>query len=45
MITDWENVAWSDESRLQLQHSDVGAEFGMNKKVVIPLTKLHDYLN
>lgn len=40
MITDWKNVAWSDGSRLQLQHSDVGPEFGMNKKAVIPLAKL-----
>ncbi len=27
-IEDWKNVAWSDESRFLLQHSDVGSEFG-----------------
>ncbi len=26
---DWKNVAWSDESRFLLQHSDVGSEFGL----------------
>ncbi len=28
-IEDWKNVAWSDESRFLLQHSDVGSEFGV----------------
>ncbi len=26
-IEDWKNIAWSDESRFLLQHSDVGSEF------------------
>ncbi len=25
----WKNVAWSDESRFLLQHSDVGSEYGV----------------
>ncbi len=29
-IEDWKNVAWSDESRFLLRHSDVGSEFGVN---------------
>jgi len=28
-IEDCKNVAWSDESRFLLQHSDVGSEFGV----------------
>ncbi len=28
-IEDWKNVAWSDESRFLLRHSDVGSEFGV----------------
>ncbi len=28
-IEDWKNVAWSDESRFLLWHSDVGSEFGV----------------
>ncbi len=28
-IEDWKNVAWSDESRSMLRHSDVGSEFGV----------------
>ncbi len=28
-IEDWKNIAWSDESRFLLQHSDVGSEFGV----------------
>ncbi len=28
-IEDWKNVAWSDESRFLLRHSDVGSEFGI----------------
>ncbi len=28
-IEDWKTVAWSDESRFLLQHSDVGSEFGI----------------
>ncbi len=28
-IEDWKKVAWSDESRFLLQHSDVGSEFGV----------------
>ncbi len=28
-IEDWKNVAWSDESRFLLQHSDIGSEFGV----------------
>ncbi len=28
-IEDWKNVAWSDESRFLLLHSDVGSEFGV----------------
>ncbi len=28
-IEDWKNVAWSDESRFLLRHSDAGSEFGV----------------
>ncbi len=28
-IEDWKNVAWSDESRFLLRHSDVGSEFAV----------------
>ncbi len=28
-IDDWKTVAWSDDSRFLLQHSDVGSEFGV----------------
>ncbi len=28
-IEDWKSVAWSDESQILLQHSDVGSEFGI----------------
>ncbi len=28
-IEDWKNVAWSDESRFLLRHSDVGSEFSI----------------
>ncbi len=28
-IEDWKNVAWSDESRFLLRHSDVESEFGV----------------
>ncbi len=28
-IEDWKNVAWSDESRFLLRHSDVGSKFGV----------------
>ncbi len=28
-IEDWKNVAWSNESRFLLRHSDVGSEFGI----------------
>ncbi len=28
-IEDWKNVAWSDDSRFLLRHSDVGSEFGI----------------
>ncbi len=28
-IDDWKTVAWSDESRFLLRHSDVGSEFGI----------------
>ncbi len=28
-IEDWKSVAWSDESRFLLRHSDVGSEFGI----------------
>ncbi len=38
-IEDWKNVAWSDESRLLLRHSDVGSEFGvknMKAWIILP---------
>ncbi len=38
-IEDWKNVAWSDESRFLLQHSDVGSEFGiknMKAWIILP---------
>ncbi len=38
-IEDWKNVAWSDESRSLLQHSDVGSEFGvknMKAWIILP---------
>ncbi len=41
-IDDWKNVAWSDESRFLLQHSDVGSVFGVkNMKVWIILPCLN----
>ncbi len=38
-IEDWKNVAWSDESRFLLWHSDVGSEFGvknMKAWIILP---------
>ncbi len=38
-IEDCKNVAWSDESRFLLQHSDVGSEFGvknMKAWIILP---------
>ncbi len=38
-IEDCKNVAWSDESRLLLRHSDVGSEFGvknMKAWIILP---------
>ncbi len=38
-IEDWKNIAWSDESRFLLQHSDVGSEFGvknMKAWIILP---------
>ncbi len=38
-IEDWKNVAWSDESRFLLQHSDVGSVFGvknMKTWIILP---------
>jgi len=38
-IQDCKNVAWSDESRFLLQHSDVGSEFGvknMKAWIILP---------
>ncbi len=38
-IEDWKHVAWSDESRFLLRHSDVGSEFGiknMKAWIILP---------
>ncbi len=38
-IEDWKYVAWSDESRFLLRHSDVGSEFGvknMKAWIILP---------
>ncbi len=41
-IEDWKNVAWSDESRFLLRHSDVGSELGVkNMKAWIILSCLN----
>ncbi len=45
-IEDWKNVAWSDESRYLLRHSDVGSEFGvknMKAWIILPCLNGSDW--